>query len=220
MRTIRVTGKGQLKVHPDMTRITMELKGGSREYGETLEKSAKETEQLKDILAPFGFDRTDLKTLRFDVETLYESYQEKKVWKERFNGYQYTHVMKVEFESDNQRLGKVLYALAHCNLHPEFRISYTVKDPEATKNELLGKAVQDAMAKAGVLTGAAGLSLGDIQSMDYFWGRVDFEVRPMDRDLMMCKEMAPMEPGCSYDLDIEPDDIEVEDTVTVVWEVR
>lgn len=89
MRTIRVTGKGQLKVHPDMTRITMELKGGSREYGETLEKSAKETEQLKDILTPFGFDRTDLKTLRFDVETLYESYQEKKVWKERFNGYQY-----------------------------------------------------------------------------------------------------------------------------------
>ena len=112
MRTIRVTGKGQLKVHPDMTRITMELKGVSWEYGETLEKSAKETEQMKDILAPFGFDRTDLKTLRFDVETLYESYQEKKVWKERFNGYQYTHVMKVEFESDNQRLGKVLYALA------------------------------------------------------------------------------------------------------------
>lgn len=156
MRTIRVTGKGQLKVHPDMTRITMELKGGSWEYGETLEKSGKETEQLKDILAPFGFERTDLKTLRFDVETLYESYQEKKVWKEQFSGYQYTHVMKVEFESDNQRLGKVLYALAHCNLHPEFRISYTVKDPEATKNELLGKAVQDAMAKAGVLTGAAG----------------------------------------------------------------
>ena len=71
MRTIRVTGKGQLKVHPDMTRITMELKGVNREYGEILEKSAKETEQLKDILAPFSFDRTDLKTLRFDVETLY-----------------------------------------------------------------------------------------------------------------------------------------------------
>ena len=42
----------------------------------------------------------------------------------------------------------------------------------------------------------------------------------MDRDLMMCKEMALTEPGSSYDLDIEPDDIEVDDTVTVVWEVR
>ena len=38
----------------------------------------------------------------------------------------------------------------------------------------------------------------------------------MERDLMMCKEMALTEPGCSYDLDIEPDDIEVEDTVTVI----
>ena len=31
-------------------------------------------------------------------------------------------------------------------LQPEFRISYTVKDPEAAKNELLNKAVQDANA--------------------------------------------------------------------------
>ena len=220
MRTIRVTGRGQIKVHPDMTRITITLEGMEYDYGETLERSSKDTETLKDTLESLGFARADLKTLSFDVDTEYESYKEKETWKKRFMGYKFSHVMKVEFESDNQRLGKVLYALAHCNLHPEFRISYTVKDPETTKNELLGKAVQDAMAKAGVLTGAAGLSLGEIQSIDYSWGRVDFEVRPMDRDLMMCKEMAPMEPGCSYDLDIEPDDIEVEDTVTVVWEVR
>ena len=73
MRTIRVTGKGQLKVHPDMTRITMELKGVCWECGETLEKSAKETEQLKDILAPFGFDRTELRTLIIPVRGYRES---------------------------------------------------------------------------------------------------------------------------------------------------
>ena len=49
--------------------------------------------------------------------------------------------MKVEFASDNARLGKTLYALANSPLNPEFRISCTVKDPEAAKNELLGKAV-------------------------------------------------------------------------------
>ena len=52
--------------------------------------------------------------------------------------------MKVEFESDNNRLGKILYALTNCPVKPEFRISYTVKDPETAKNELLGKAVSDA----------------------------------------------------------------------------
>ena len=218
MRTIRVTGKGQLKVHPDMTRITITLEGVGWEYDETLKKSSVQTEKMKDLLVPFGFERTDLKTLRFDVETVYENYKVNDTYKRRFNGYQFTHVMKVEFESDNQRLGKILYALAKSSLKPEFRLSYTVKDPEAVKNELLGKAVQDAIAKAGVLSNAAGLKLGGIQNMDYSWGRIDFEVQPMDRCLAL-SEKALGSGGGSYDLDIEPDDIEVQDTVTVVWEV-
>ena len=216
MRTIRVTGKGQLKVHPDMTRIVITLEGKNFDYGITLKRSSEATEKLKDLLLPFGFERSDLKTLTFGVDSEYVSYKEKDEYKRRFDGYKYTHVLKVEFDSDNKRLGKILYALANCSLNPEFRIGYTVKDPEAVKNELLGKAVQDAVAKAGVLAGAAGLKLGEIQSMDYSWGRVDFEVYPMDKCLAepMCADG-----GSSYDLDIEPDDIEVQDTVTVVWEI-
>ena len=217
MKAIRVTGKGQLKVHPDMTRITMELEGMDWEYGETLKKSSKVTEKMKDLLVPFGFERTDLKTLRFNVEPIYESYKVNDEYKRRFNGYKFTHVMKVEFDSDNKRLGKILYALAGSTLHPEFSLSYTVKDPEAVKNELLGKAVKDAMAKAGVLSNAAGVKLGDIQSVDYSWGEIDFEVRPIGRNLSCIDELGSG--GGSYDLDIEPDDIEVQDTVTVVWEI-
>lgn len=218
MKTIRVTGKGQLKVHPDMTRITMELEGIYKDYTDTLMESSCATEEIKKLLVPFGFQRTDLKTLSFDINTEYESYKENDTYKRRFAGYKYSHTLKVEFESDNLRLGKILYALAHCSLHPEFSLSYTVKDPEAVKNELLGKAVKDAMAKAGVLSSAAGVKLGDIQSVDYSWGEIDFEVRPMNRNLEMydCKAL---EPTAAYDMDIEPDDIEVQDTVTVVWEI-
>ena len=38
MRTIRVTGKGNLKVHPDMTVITIDLKGRYPNYDETLRR--------------------------------------------------------------------------------------------------------------------------------------------------------------------------------------
>ena len=219
MRTIRVTGKGQLKVHPDMTRITIELEGTCPEYGEALRRSSEDTEQMKDLLLPFGFERTDLKTLSFNVETRYESYKEKDVWKQRFIGYQYRHVMKVEFDSDNLRLGKILYALAHCSLHPEFRLSYSVKDPEASKNELLARAVQDAAIKAGVLSTAAGLKLGEIQNMDYSWGQVNFEVAVMKEHMLMADAGPDCDDG-SLNMDIEPDDIEVQDTVTVIWEIR
>lgn len=215
MRILRVTGKGQIKVKPDVTRITMTLNGIKKEYAKTLEFSVTDTEKLKAILKPFGFESTDVKTLRFDVDAEYESYQERNQYKRRFVGYKYEHVLKIEFDSDNKRLGKILYALAHATIQPEFRISYTVKDPEASKNLLLGKAVEDAVAKAGVLAKASGVSLREIQSIDYSWGTINFEVEPMRKMAMYAEECAEK----SFDMDIEPDDIEVSDTVTVVWEI-
>ena len=49
MRTIRVTSKGQIKVKPDISRITMSLEGTYPEYGETSRHSSEDTGRLKDI---------------------------------------------------------------------------------------------------------------------------------------------------------------------------
>lgn len=218
MRTIRVTGKGQIKVRPDTTRITMTLTGLYRDYSETLRRSSEDTETLKDVLSRFGFRRSDLKTLSFNVDTEYESYRDRNNdYKQKFAGYRFKHVLKVEFASDNDRLGRILYALSGCSVRPEFRISYTVKDPEAAKNLLLGKAVADAKEKATVLTNAGEVALKDIQSIDYSWGEINFECRPMRENLLM--DYAALPAAKSYAMDIEPDDIEVSDTVTVIWEI-
>ena len=216
MRTIRVTGKGQLSLAPDLTRITMTLEGLCPEYSETLRRSSEDTEALRELLSRFGFARSDLKTLNFSVDAEYESIQERGSYKQRFVGYRFRHSMKVEFDSDNQRLGRLLYALANAPVKTEFRITYTVKDPESAKNELLGRAVKDAAAKAAVLAEAAGLSLGAIQSIDYSFGELFFEVQPMNRMLMADRPLSAKE---SYDLNIEPDSIQVSDTVTLVWEI-
>ena len=60
-----------------MTRIVITLEGTYPEYGETLRKSSEDTESLKDLLTEFGFERSDLKTLSFNVDTEYESYKER-----------------------------------------------------------------------------------------------------------------------------------------------
>ena len=215
MRTIRVTGKGRIRIRPDMTRITLTIEGTDPEYSRALEKSSKDTEEVGELLTGFGFERSDLRTLQFSVDTEYEGYQEDGIYKQRFKGYRFRHVMKAEFASDNERLGRILYALANCPVNPEFQISFTVRDREAAKNELLGKAVSDAKEKAAVLAQAAGVRLGEIRSIDYSWGEVDFEVRPMNR--LMMAEAAPMAAKSALDMSIEPDDIDVSDTVTVVW---
>ena len=91
-----------------------------------------------------------------------------------------------------------------------------LRNTEAAKNQLLGKAVADAQAKAQVLTQAAGVTLKDIQSIDYSWDRIDFEIQPMNR-MLMAKECADEAAG--FEINIDPDDIDVSDTVTVLWEI-
>ena len=57
-----------------------------------------------------------------------------------------------EFLSDQKCLGNILYLLAN---HMAIRFIFFVEDVEASKNELLGKAVADAKEKAAVLSEAA-----------------------------------------------------------------
>ena len=218
IRMLRVTGKGMLRIRPDLTRLTLTLGGVCPEYGETLKKSSRDTEQLKDLFTELGFARSDLKTLQFDVDPEYEGYEEGGVYRQRLAGYRFRHVAKIEFASDNDRLGKILFALADSPVDPEFGISYTVRDPEAAKNQLLAAAVKDAGEKAKVLAKAAGVKLKDLQSIDYAWGQNDFEVRPVNRMLKADRSMRTAASG-SFDMDIEPDDMEVTDTVTVTWEI-
>lgn len=215
-RIIKVTGKGGLSVKPDQIRLKLDLSGGRTSYEDTVRMSSEQVEALKELFEKLGFARSDLKTTHFDIDTWYESYQTKdQEWKKKFAGYKFTHNLKVEFDADNELLGKVLYALSKSQVRPEFRIEYTVKDIEASKNELLARAVADSRAKAEVLTKAAGVKLGEIQTIDYSWGEIDFSVSPMDK--MMLAESAPS--YGSYNMDIEPDYIDVTDTVTVVWEI-
>ena len=217
-RTIRVTGKGKLSVKPDTIRLRINMEGIYPEYDEALQKSAEAVELLKDLVEKQGYKRKELKTLYFNIDTEYESYQDRdKSWKRRFQGYKYVHRMKIEFPADNQRLGRMLYALAHCPVSPEFSIEYTVADPEAAKNELLGEAIKDSMAKANVLATATNVKLGNIVNIDYSWGEVDFVSKPLEELSLRCCEDA-CEPA-SYNMDIEPDDIDMADTVTVVWNI-
>lgn len=216
MRTICVTGKGLLKLSPDTTRIGINLQGLEQDYSEALRRSSEETGFLQQLLTAFGFQPKDLKTLDFSVDTEYESEQENGVYRQRFAGYRFRHAMKLDFPSDDELLGRLLYALANCDLHPELSLSYTVSDPEKAKNALLSLAVRDAREKALVLSTAAGAELKELQSIDYSREEQRFETRPMNR-MMLDKAVSPK--AASFDLKLQPDDISLSDTVTMVWEI-
>lgn len=218
-RTIKVTGKGTLSVKPDFVRLLLTITGGKESYEETMKESAEQTEKLAECLCGLGLERSELRTLSFDVDSKYETYQDgSNNWKQRFIGYQYTHEMKIEFPEDKEFLGKALYALAHSEANPEFHVVYIVKNAKLAKNELLGRAVSDSKRKAKVLAKAAGVQLGEVVNIDYSWEEEELIARPMARSLRPNMLAETAEAG-SYDINISPDDITITDVVTVIWAI-
>lgn len=210
-RTIRVKGKGKISVKPDTIKITIKAEGLRWNYDETVEQSTKDTRILRDALEKAGLDPKNLKTTHFSIDSKYKSYHDKNNdYKEKFVGYEYNHRAYIEFDNDNKILGRVLYELAHCDVKVKFEINHTVKDKEKVKNDLLEKAVEDSTTKAQVLAKASGVKLKEILSIDYSWGEIEIYSETMN-DLMVC------EAASRYDIDIEADDIDVQDTVTITW---
>lgn len=71
--------------------------------------------------------------------------------------------------------------------------------------------------KAEILTKASGVTLGELVSIDYNWGELHLYSPTryeMEDDCLMKISAAPTA------MDIEPDDIDVSDSVTFVWEIR
>ena len=214
-RILRITGTGNIKVKPDMTRVTMTISDIDKQYEKALAVSSQNSESLRKIVSELGFSASDLKTVSFDVKVENTSYRDRNDnWMERFAGYRVNHCLKIEFESDNTVLGKLLGAVAGCSAKPQINISFFVKDTEGAKNLLLGNAIKDARQKASVLAEASGVVLKEIQSIDYSWGELRFESRPQ----MM--GTASEETYGDLMMDIEPDYIDATDNVTVVWAIE
>ena len=93
-----------------------------------------------------------------------------------------------------------------------------MSDPEKYKDELLKNAIEDSKHKAQVLAHATNVELGDIVSIDYSWGEINFVSKPIQNFAFASAEKTMGSPG--YDIDIEADDIDVADTVTVIWNIE
>ena len=218
VRTITVKGMGRVTTAPDYVVISMSLEAHEMDYEATMELAAKKIEQLNLSLEEIGFEKKSVKTTNFNIRADYNSVKDREGnYKREFNGYVCSHRLKVEFDFNTKRLGQTLYAISQCLAKPELSISFTVKDPSAVNKELLQSATANAKEKALILCEAPDVELGDLLTVDYNWGELNIISRT--EYLMEAKCMTFAESSFS-DIDIEPDDIDVNDTATFVWEIK
>ena len=216
-KTITIKGIGKLSLKPDQVVVSLTLKATDKNYDKAMNTAAKHLEQLRGALVGIGFTKDDLKTTNFNVGTEYESERDKNGnYKRIFIGYSVTHQLKLEFDFDSQRLSQTLGAIAACIAEPELNVQFTVKDKESVNAALLESACVNAKAKAGILAKASGVRLGDLISIDYNWGELHL-FSPTQYDMEdACMRLSSAAPTS---IEIEPDDIDISDSVTFVWEI-
>ncbi len=218
-RTITVKGIGKVSATPDYVVISMELKSQNMDYESAMDKAAQNIEKLKAALVKIGFDEKSIKTTRFNVRTDYEYIHRRNGEGEKvFTGYVVEHSLKLGFDFDPKMFAESLSAISLCLANPQLGISFTVKDPTAINEEMLRSATANAKHKAEILCEASGKELGELLSINYNWGELNiYSDTRYDLD---DKCLAPQIASKCSSIDIEPDDIDITDTATFVWEIK
>lgn len=213
-RTITVKGIGRVSAKPDTVVVCMLLDSRAMDYDKAVEIASVTIQDITRTLTNAGFGREDIKTTNFNVETNYGDVKDRNGnYHLEFQGYVVSHNLKLEFAFDAKRLSLALSAIAGCKSYPQISISFVVKDAAAVNEEMLRSAAENARRKAEILCYASGVTLGKLLTIDYNWG-----------ELNICSNtrysLADPMPGSTGSIDIEPDDIDVSDTATFVWEIN
>ena len=214
-RKITVKGIGSFKAKPDYVVLPLTLKTVRMNYENAMNREAEKLDLLTDAFTNVGINKDDIKTTNFNVETRYESERDaNNNYKRVFKGFECQHNLKVGFDFDSKFLSDVLEVVTNCAAHPEFTIHFTVKNPNDINEELLRSATKNALKKAEILCDAANCKLGELHSIDYAWDEIEVYSNTrynMPNDVVMM---------ASKSIDIEPEDIEVNDSVTFVWGIE
>ena len=214
-RVIRVKGQGTVSMAPDCIEIDINLSETYSTYEKSMEAAAESLEEIREALKPLGFDKKNIKTSKFNVNSKYDSKRDKDGnYTRYFVGYEYNNKLSIEFDNDNKKLGKVLYALSKCSSAPECSIKYKMKDYSEMKEILLERSVADAKKKALIISKAVGVTLGEIINIDYSWS----EINIYHDDNVIYESMECCESSIEA-IDLQADDLSTSDTVTVTWEI-
>lgn len=210
-RRITVKSKGTFSQRPDLVTLTFDLQSRDYHYKKTMDIATASIDELTSKIEELGFDRKDLKTASFDINTDYKSYRDiNDDYQRKFVGYLVNQKLKLSFDYNVKLLGSLLKGISELSVKPELAINFSVKDQKAVEETILMDAAENARRKAEILAKASGAALGDLLIIDYDWSELYIESFHIESSMLAKSEALP---------EIEAEDVSASDTVRFVWEL-
>ncbi len=216
MRTITIKSKGSIKISPDQAEVQLSLSSTKKDYAKAVSTENEKLQRLQGACQSAGIEWDQVKAASFDVSTEYHSERDKNDNYHRvFDGYCASHELVIRFPLDTALLNRALSEISMADTGTEIEVKFTFADQDGAARALLKDAAVKAREKAQILCDAAGAELGQLQTIDYNWGELRLYSEMTFEDCM--PDAVPA--GAAGMPELNPEDIDVSDTVTFVWEL-
>ena len=212
--TMKINGTGQMRVSPDLAVVSMTVRAKDMDFNKAVKELNEKTAQLNKKLLNAGFSKEEIKTSQLNV-------QENGHWRNGNyvdSGYVASQYIELRFKRDQQRMSRLMETFSkEKGAEALFHFGFSLSDEARQKanEELIKKAIQDARNKATLIANASGVKLGKIRNIVY--GQPEYQPVPMYKESMQMSARGASDQAMP---DIEVQEIEMQDVITIFWEME
>jgi len=211
---ITTIGRGVGKYIPDEVQINLVFQSRSSAYQTALTEGDKSIDEfVNEVLIKLGFNKNDLKIRNLIVR------EERKYNNQTGNteliGYLFEANALLEFPYNKDLIALFLNLISKLTNPPHFTLNFGLNDEEQHKNELLQKAYQDALNKAGVIAKSANKKVKEPLKVSFEPSNQPFSsLSSLDSRNVLYTNKSNIDNFVNY---LNPMDIEVEETLYALF---
>lgn len=208
VNTISVSSKGEVTVLPDVGYISLGIETKNIDVKTAENENSEIMNEIMAALKEFNVEDTDIKTVGYNIYPQYENYNDEKP-----TSYAVYNTVEVTVKNLEDMSG-IIDAAIDAGANRTNSVRFDVFDREASYNDALKDAIENARARAEVLAEAAGLEIVGVVTINenssspqyYYADSLSYAKSSMDME----ESAAPS---------ISAGDMEISATVSVTFEV-
>jgi len=163
-RTISVTGNAEVILEPDIAYVSIGVHSEAESAKAAVATNNSQTQAVIDAIKAQGVDEKDIKTTNFSV---YQSEKFAPTGESLGSYFMADNTVNVTIR-DIAKIGDVLDASINAGANNIYGITFDVEDKETALASGRDQAMVNAEEQAEMLASAAGVTLGEVQSISYY----------------------------------------------------
>lgn len=160
MRTITVSGEGQVFGAPDQAQINTGVVTDAPTAKDALARNSARMAEVIAALKQMGIESKDIQTSGFNLSPMYLPQQPSQTIP-RIGGYQVSNNVSVTVK-DLSKLGEIMDQVVQMGSNSVGGVSFSIANPKPLMMQAREAAIQDAKARADAYAKAAGVSVGKV----------------------------------------------------------